>query len=51
VAWIDDVACDDDGIPLWRGDGALLLDDIVTFTLDVAYLEDDIMLEYDLMLA
>jgi hypothetical protein len=44
MAWIDDVASDDDGIPLWRGAGALILDDVVTFTFDVAYLEDDIML-------
>jgi hypothetical protein len=50
MAWINDVVCDDDGIPFWRGDGALLLDDVVTFTMDVAYIENDIILESDLML-
>jgi hypothetical protein len=28
-AWIDDMALDDDNTPLWRGNGALYVDDIM----------------------
>jgi hypothetical protein len=27
--WFDDVSLDDDGTPLWRGHGALFIDDII----------------------
>jgi hypothetical protein len=30
--WIDAIALDEDGIPLWRDDGALILHDIGIFT-------------------
>jgi hypothetical protein len=36
MPWIDDVAQDDDSRPVWRGDGACLLDDVVIFTLEIA---------------
>jgi hypothetical protein len=34
-------------MPLWRFYGTLLLDDIMTFTLDVTHVEDDVTLEDD----
>jgi hypothetical protein len=46
-AWIDDMCLDDDGTSLWRDCGALILDDVMNFTLDVAYVEDDVTLEDD----
>jgi hypothetical protein len=46
------MALDDDSTPLWRGHGALFLDDIMILELeDVAHVMDDIALEDDVTLA
>jgi len=41
---MDVVTLVEDGIPLWKDDWDFFMHDIGTFTLDLAHLEDDIML-------
>jgi hypothetical protein len=36
--WFDDVAFDDDSTPLWRGHGALFLDDIMIGSLRMLHM-------------
>jgi hypothetical protein len=43
--WLDDIALDDDGTPLWIGDGALSLDGIIIPSMDVAHSGGDVTLE------
>ena len=49
TVWLDDIALDEDGIPLWRGYGALFHDVIMPRGYDIAHVEDDIMLEDGVM--
>jgi hypothetical protein len=37
-AWFDDMAFDDDSTPLWRGHGALSLDDVMILSLRMLHM-------------